>query len=915
MREIVALLLAIASAVAGQVAFGRARHAAGIGLYLASLPFAIFALRRYAARFLPDPVAGAGAPAPLPAKRRVAGLLVLFSALAACPVALALFRVQAPKAAAWLVYVLSAALFLVAALLLSGKAPGERGPTSRITAALLVLILGVAVALRLYRLAAIPFGSWYDEANAGLCSMPYLHGGGSIFSFEAQVPAHYFQVLALSFHVFGVGPLAIRVVSAAFGIAGVLLAFYVGREAYDDRFGLLFAFLTAVGRWSITFSRIGLVAIPVPFFVLASLLFLIRARRRGRLLDFALAGVTIGTGLCFYLAFRLFAPVVLVFLVGGTIAWFRRPEARGRKVLGYLARAGLFALGIALTTAPVIQFAIQNPEAFGSRTSQVSIFNKRDEPNLVKAIASNAVRHLLMFNDEGDRNGRHNLPGAPMLDPATGVFFVLGLGLALSRPFDPIGLLFLVLFPSGLLGGILSLDFEAPQSVRSIAAMPAVYYFAALAADALRRFPVAGRRALGTTLVSLAALCALVWNTRTYFVDQARDKRAYAEHSSMETAAAHQLLAAHARGASLYASVFIHQHLVVRFLAPKVETRLILDADAFPVQEPGDKPVAIVVDPDNMWIVEEARRCYPNARIVVDRDPTGEPILHTILLEPTDVRSIQGLVARFHGGKAVSGEPAVLLRGASPDGVFASGAPPLPPPFASTWDGVLVVPLYGRYELSLEAPGKARLLLDEKPVLELPGAGRSQTWLAQGRHAIRIEAEGGAVPPRLLWSAPSDVGGSPSGTSPELRPIPSLFQTPPVDNHGLLATFYKGERFEPPVALARVDRNINAYYHVIPIERPYSVVWAGQVETAQAGTYEFGVRVMGRAKVFVDDRQVADAPEPSSYTSGTIDLTAGRHRIRVLFVDDRGASRMHLYWKPPGGSQEIVPPGVLWPYP
>src|ERR1043165_4640930 len=123
------------------------------------------------------------------------------------------------------------------------------------------------------------------------------------------------------------------------------------------------------------------------------------------------------------------------------------------------------------------QFALTNRDLFFASTSDVSIFQHRDDPNLREALLSNTLKHLEMFNLKGDNNGRHNLPGAPMLDSVMGVLFILGIAYSLWRWRDPPSLLMLLLFVIMLQGGILSLDFEAPQAYRSIGVIPALVYF------------------------------------------------------------------------------------------------------------------------------------------------------------------------------------------------------------------------------------------------------------------------------------------------------------------------------------------------------------------------------------------------------------------------------------------------------
>lgn len=90
-----------------------------------------------------------------------------------------------------------------------------------------------------------------------------------------------------------------------------------------------------------------------------------------------------------------------------------------------------------LVISPVVQFALQDPDTFWSRTKEASIFRDKTREQAWVAIKSNVQKHLLMFNYSGDRNGRHNLPGAPMLNPVVGALMILGLGLSLWRWRDP----------------------------------------------------------------------------------------------------------------------------------------------------------------------------------------------------------------------------------------------------------------------------------------------------------------------------------------------------------------------------------------------------------------------------------------------------------------------------------------------
>ncbi len=97
--------------------------------------------------------------------------------------------------------------------------------------------------------------------------------------------------------------------------------------------------------------------VTVPFFELLTVGLILRALKRQRLLDYTLAGLSMGIGLCFYFSFRLFPLVIgLFFLALWSVRHdFVRSSWRGLILIG---------LGVIIASVPVTQFAIQNPEAF-----------------------------------------------------------------------------------------------------------------------------------------------------------------------------------------------------------------------------------------------------------------------------------------------------------------------------------------------------------------------------------------------------------------------------------------------------------------------------------------------------------------------------------------------------------------------
>src|SRR5262249_2335175 len=153
------------------------------------------------------------------------------------------------------------------------KPPVELAPLSRRGLVALVLILGIAAAMRFYRFETVPFGTWFDEADIGLVAERVLTDRAfrPFFVGSNDHPLHFFSLVAMSFKLLGVSTESIRLVTVAFGLWTVLLAFLAGREAFGNRFGLVLAFCFAISRWHVTFSRFGVYTITLPWLALITI--------------------------------------------------------------------------------------------------------------------------------------------------------------------------------------------------------------------------------------------------------------------------------------------------------------------------------------------------------------------------------------------------------------------------------------------------------------------------------------------------------------------------------------------------------------------------------------------------------------------------------------------------------------------
>jgi len=862
----------------------------------------------------------------------LAGVCIFFS--------LRLFGRGAPTTSAWLLYLASVVLFVAAfwamevepgawdlrqlpsfdrpfvKLRRGLRTPSRLWPPKR-DIVVLIAILIIAAFVRLYHLGSLPFGVWYDEADNGLWALRIVEDSNyrPIYVESTNLPAHFLYLVALSFKLFGVNVLAIRLVTASLGVLTVLAVYLLVREILDHRLALVAAFLLAVSRWDVNFSRLGMHGVSTPLFAALAAYFLTRALRTERRLDFALGGVTLGLGLCFYAPYRLFPFVIGLFLVHKAIV------ERGFVRRHYLSVL-VFALAALLVLAPVGQFAWRNPKTFFDRTRTTSIFRDKTGSQAIEAVRQSAKQHLLMFNYRGDPNGRHNLPGEPMLDFATSALFVLGLGYSLWRWRQP-KYLFLALWLLVMLcGGILSLEFEAPQSLRAIGTLPAAYV---LACVPLYLIATEWDKAVKRCSWLLAAACCLLlayigWkNIHTYFQVQAKDFAVWNAFSTAETLTARRM-AAMGSDYDFHVISLYHNHPVLRFLARNINQYERLETtDTMPLRESGEREAVLFIDPERRPLFLDAKRYYPGGTFEEFQPHfDGPAVLYSCQLTPGQITDIQGLVGRYYKGSeweqcpeappeldegpAEGGKPVLERKEAQISFDWGSESP-LPVPFSARWEGILYVPRYGCYNLGLIAPAEGRVHLDENLLLDEPG--EAKLLLAKGNHALRVEAEGGDGRVGLYWQPP--------GEPPNPVPQRFLYTTPPVTNNGLLGRYYRGLEWAGEPALEQIDLSLALYFHITLLPRPYTVEWTGKLEAPTTGSYGFGLESIDDSWVYIDGRLIVETHVPNQYREGQTSLTAGWHDISVRYVDRTSHSHINLYWRPPGGGQEIVPPERLLP--
>jgi len=495
------------------------------------------------------------------ASRRTAVLLGIF-VLAGAQILLPLEQFWS-SVAGWI-------LLLGGGMLLSASLPAPTRDAAdevrgRTVALVLFACTVLALLLRMLALDQLPLGMWRDEARHGLLALRILHDPTFrpvYVPVLADIPALLFYLAAIPIAAFGPHPWTVRLVPALAGALTPLTLYWVARPLFGVRIALLAAALLALSVWHIALSRLAFAATLGPLLTTLTLGLIWRALQVGpsrrRYIQAALAGACGGLALYAYHPSRL-TPLVVALMVMLVLGRDWRAWRAAAPRLFVVTAAMLLILG------PLIQYAMSNSDAFSHRINQTFIFSEGGSDGHTPAwmLEQNARSIAGMWNEHGDPNGRHNLSGAPMLDPMTGLAFVVGVGMVLVRLRDRRFLLVLLWLGVMLIPGLLS--GQAPHAVRTVEAIPPTLLVAALGAVALLDWAFENLFALGKAPLGWAVRlgligCLLTVNSWRYFVAWPATLPAYQEYDVANThigAVAQQLASSPALIADHY-RVFIY---------------------------------------------------------------------------------------------------------------------------------------------------------------------------------------------------------------------------------------------------------------------------------------------------------------------------------------------------------------------
>jgi 4-amino-4-deoxy-L-arabinose transferase-like glycosyltransferase len=786
---------------------------------------------------------------------------------------------------------------------------------------LVVLVLALGLFLRVYRLDYYPPPggiSWNDEAQIGKDAYGVLHHGYRPWQFPFSVYA-----TCVSFLLLGPTVLALRLTFVTLGFVTLIVFYLLAREVFRFPVALAATYLFAVSRWHIAFSRLALPSTPAMLLEVATFYLLLRGRRTGGMMNYLLAGLTMGLGLYSHASFRIVPLLVMLLFLGHAWSWWRarRGGDAGRSI-GTLRPWLSFVASAIVIMLPLAAMIWREPHlAFGERFSSVMpvVFGTGGVAG-TDSVAQRALRLLGFFNYQGEAWGAVNLPDLPMLDPVTGVFFVLGLGYCLCRFWRKGHLFYLSWFLITLIGGgLLTVDL---RSHRFAGVMPVLLLFAGVFLEGawatFRQAFGASRRAAFCLFLLPALMLAGYANYHIFFHRQIHADSVRIEFTREISAVANQI-------ASLGEGHYFYLFANYPYYSPGMDfawmareapgERGIDVLDVIPShRRPGDEDlVYIFVSPYNVQaLAEVVRYFYPEARPETFQGEYDRYTFVAAHITAEEVRRSQGLLGSYYSGNSTEAEPEVVRQEGQLSFDWTAEMPPLPFPFSAEWKGAIYAPEAGSYVLEMEPPGHCQMEVGESELEE-----KEEIRLVKGWHKLRVTCLGleDVSSLRLLWSAPGR----------QMEVVAAEFLSPRGEVNGVLVSVFRGpdwagepveQSIQPILSLLRMPAAWQSAF-VSELEgEQYSLECSGRLRVEDKGSYRFDIVPRnGRATLWLDGAEVAAVGEEGSADgSGDVELGPGWHALRLRYAYHGGEfSGVEVLWTPPGGEAQVIRPALTRP--
>lgn len=350
------------------------------------------------------------------------------------------------------------------------------------TLPILLLIVILALLLRVYKLTELPPGFYSDEASIGFNAykiVTTLHDEHNKFlplffeAFGEYKNALAVYPVAITFLIFGVSEFSTRLPQAILGVLVVFFMYFLAKELFSKRVGLISAFVVATVPWHVHLSRFTIESHNAFLLsiTLGTTFLLVSFRKNWEARFLIFAAISFAIAFYTYFATRIFTPLFLL----GLCVVFRKEiisliKTRIRVILIPLIVFIIIVTPFIFHMSSGKGLARYRQVAFGKESnSHAELFQKG-----FRLYFSHFEPKFVFFKGDSDFPGqlinRHSVNGMGLFYKWQLPFWVLGIILLIFSKNNgfkyrkQLIFLMLILYP---LGSVLS-DAETPYATRSI---------------------------------------------------------------------------------------------------------------------------------------------------------------------------------------------------------------------------------------------------------------------------------------------------------------------------------------------------------------------------------------------------------------------------------------------------------------
>lgn len=390
----------------------------------------------------------------------------------------------------------------------------------------LLLVLGLALAMRTIYLSSHPYPWSGDELSIGIEGDRILNGevtnyfdtGWSIQTNWSFMPTAFMEM------ILGRNILAIRLPSAIIGSLAVLFLYLAARELFGTTVALLSSAFLATFPYQVHFSRVGVNNVVDS--LMSCLVFWLIARgiNTNDSRYYYAAGAAAGLSLYTYAGTRLvliLAAVLFLFLI--------------LRQKSYLAAhwRHLFSFGAAalVSMAPQAAFFARHPNSFMGRFGQEGIFlngwllhqSASTGKSILEILFNQFTQTILVFVATPAYSNFFNSP-YPYLTVLGSVLFLLGMAYTLAYMLEWRSFMLLLWFWAVIFfGGVLTMS--PPAHTRLLATAPVVCLMMALGlykiVEYIQKFNIVPKRIIVPVLVAI--VCVITFQNVQFYMFEYRD--------------------------------------------------------------------------------------------------------------------------------------------------------------------------------------------------------------------------------------------------------------------------------------------------------------------------------------------------------------------------------------------------------